>query len=350
MADTKITRCPYCQTTFRIRTEQLSVAKGEVRCGSCLQVFKASENLVLEFNKMDKAPIDATIPVIKTTVITIENPATSKITDSDISQPASKPQVSISKSSKIEPSFSEPSLSEPSLSESSSQPNEATTQIKNTNNENEEINDLILKTEEPAEIELSITNSVNDLHDEPLVLDNPQQKNTPRNKKPESSSHISQTTSPLTWFWFGASFIMILAIATQIIYFKFNDWSQDPDYRPFYALSCQVFGCELPILHDLSQMNTEHFTVRPHPNVKDALSIDTLLTNNADYPQPFPNLNIIFTDIDDKTIASRIFIPKEYLAGELTGATLMPKKVPIHIAFEIVNPGQEAVSYQIKLI
>ncbi|MGB1091872.1 MAG: MJ0042-type zinc finger domain-containing protein, partial [Oceanobacter sp.] len=41
-----VTRCPHCHTSFRIRSEHLAAAKGKVRCGSCLQVFNARENLV----------------------------------------------------------------------------------------------------------------------------------------------------------------------------------------------------------------------------------------------------------------------------------------------------------------
>ncbi|MEL7399282.1 MAG: MJ0042-type zinc finger domain-containing protein, partial [Pseudomonadota bacterium] len=45
MAD-KVTCCPHCNTSFRITDSQLASAKGAVRCGSCLQVFKASDHLV----------------------------------------------------------------------------------------------------------------------------------------------------------------------------------------------------------------------------------------------------------------------------------------------------------------
>ncbi|MGQ9426222.1 DUF3426 domain-containing protein [Gilvimarinus sp. F26214L] len=41
-----ITRCPACDTSFRITEAQLNTARGAVRCGSCLHIFKASENLV----------------------------------------------------------------------------------------------------------------------------------------------------------------------------------------------------------------------------------------------------------------------------------------------------------------
>ena len=41
-----VTRCPKCGTAFRITSAQLQSARGAVRCGSCLQVFKAQEHLV----------------------------------------------------------------------------------------------------------------------------------------------------------------------------------------------------------------------------------------------------------------------------------------------------------------
>ncbi|MEJ2443046.1 MAG: zinc-ribbon domain-containing protein [Exilibacterium sp.] len=44
MAD-MVTRCPQCGTSFRITQAQVQTAKGAVRCGSCLQIFKALDNL-----------------------------------------------------------------------------------------------------------------------------------------------------------------------------------------------------------------------------------------------------------------------------------------------------------------
>lgn len=47
MAPTKmVTRCPQCGTSFRITPAQLQSARGAVRCGACLHIFKARDNLV----------------------------------------------------------------------------------------------------------------------------------------------------------------------------------------------------------------------------------------------------------------------------------------------------------------
>lgn len=46
MNDAKQTKCPHCGSSFRISDEQLAAKGGSVRCGSCLQVFRADLHLV----------------------------------------------------------------------------------------------------------------------------------------------------------------------------------------------------------------------------------------------------------------------------------------------------------------
>ncbi|HCL38112.1 MAG TPA: DUF3426 domain-containing protein [Marinobacter hydrocarbonoclasticus] len=41
------TQCPNCETRFRVTDEQLSVARGKVRCGNCMKIFNAVEHQVV---------------------------------------------------------------------------------------------------------------------------------------------------------------------------------------------------------------------------------------------------------------------------------------------------------------
>lgn len=43
-----VTRCPKCDTSFRVTEAHLNSAKGAVRCGSCLHIFNARDYLVTE--------------------------------------------------------------------------------------------------------------------------------------------------------------------------------------------------------------------------------------------------------------------------------------------------------------
>ena len=45
MSESHVTQCPHCRTSFRVSQAQLAAAHGVVRCGACLHVFNAAEQL-----------------------------------------------------------------------------------------------------------------------------------------------------------------------------------------------------------------------------------------------------------------------------------------------------------------
>ncbi|WP_144175081.1 DUF3426 domain-containing protein [Pseudomonas sp. Kh13] len=57
MTDSFVTQCPHCQTSFRVTHHQLSVARGVVRCGHCLQVFNAARQLLEQSRPAASAPV-----------------------------------------------------------------------------------------------------------------------------------------------------------------------------------------------------------------------------------------------------------------------------------------------------
>ncbi|MCX7079369.1 MAG: zinc-ribbon domain-containing protein, partial [Pseudomonas sp.] len=63
MTDSFVTQCPHCQTSFRVSHAQLSVARGVVRCGSCLQVFNAARQLLEQRTGKEAVAPDEPTPV-----------------------------------------------------------------------------------------------------------------------------------------------------------------------------------------------------------------------------------------------------------------------------------------------
>uniref|UniRef100_UPI002631E335 zinc-ribbon domain-containing protein n=1 Tax=Thiomonas sp. TaxID=2047785 RepID=UPI002631E335 len=53
------TRCPHCQTTFKVVRDQLLLREGWVRCGHCGEPFNALDHLV-ELQAADAAPPEQT--------------------------------------------------------------------------------------------------------------------------------------------------------------------------------------------------------------------------------------------------------------------------------------------------
>ncbi len=150
--------------------------------------------------------------------------------------------------------------------------------------------------------------------------------------------------------WAFGSVLLLVLTASQILYFNFNSWAREPQWRPVYQSICSMVSCQLPSVQNIQQMSTRNLVVRSHPQLANALIVDVLLLNNADYQQPFPGLELSFQDVNENRVASRVFQPAEYLSGEAAGQRNMPSKTPIHIALEIIDPGQNAVSYAINLV
>lgn len=138
---------------------------------------------------------------------------------------------------------------------------------------------------------------------------------------------------------------MCLLLLFQVAYFKFDYFSRVEPYRTAYLFICPLVGCEVPALVDTSQILATNLVVRNHPDIANALIVDAILINNAPFEQPFPDLILSFSKLDETPVASRRFTPKDYIAGELAGKKYIPLGHPIHIRLEIADPGPEAVNY-----
>jgi predicted Zn finger-like uncharacterized protein len=149
--------------------------------------------------------------------------------------------------------------------------------------------------------------------------------------------------------WPTLSILGLLALAIQVGWFKFDYFSRVEPYRTGYLFLCPYLGCQVPTLVDTSRIIASNLVVREHPDTQGALAVDVMLINGAPFEQPFPDLVLVFTDIDDNQVASRRFIPKDYLGGELVGRELMPQNQKIHITLDLVDPGAEAVNYHISI-
>lgn len=156
--------------------------------------------------------------------------------------------------------------------------------------------------------------------------------------------------SRITAGWAWGSVALLLLGAFQVFYFNFPEWSRTQQWRPFYTQACSYVGCTLPTIQDIKTMKASQLVVRSHPSLANALVVDSLLENEADFAQPFPDLTLIFKDLNEHVVASRRFSPDEYLSGEVAGTQSIPSQTEVHVALEILDPGQNAVSYSIQLV
>lgn len=408
-----VTRCPHCQTSFRVRDEHLNAARGMVRCGSCLQVFKAAEHFIIDKKagpNLTVVPKPETKTSAKPAVATaasssagdddefglihdgmddeedtklvsadpfrdfIVSPATSKaqpLPDFDIeldesflkldnAHPSALSFVDPEKAGKA-PDDDEEWANSLLDDDSDDVRNKTAQKLAKPKSLDEFVYDRPPPEEDDFagffddELEIAGDHSISQktLEQDDLDLNTieiPVTKVAHLQHEPLQFEQPASAKAQRPWGWMVASLVMLLIAAAQTLYFNFDQWARSPQWRPFYAEACTLLNCQLPKVQNLSSMTTQHLVVRAHPQLQRALMVDTLLLNKADYEQPFPDLLLVFRDLNDRVVANRRFTPVQYLSGELAGQFDMPVKTPVHIALEIADPGPEAVSYAISLL
>lgn len=438
MEQTRITQCPKCDTTFRITPAQLKVAKGAVRCGACLNVFRAAEHFQQidvedepklkddrtqdlfsderenpsEHNISDEHPtsdeselpseanasnetealIDDGDALIDDSGYVDKAPNTPPEEDFQFTPPVQNDVSNIDlgdliddsgyidddflidddngliddeKSEKKEVEFNEDFLSldtEDKSGEVYSHKNDLQVTVGQKENEDESwarallddddddnefaaepvpIKEEVKKSEPIAKpvkkaifTEQDINGSFAQFEEAPLDL------SLPERQKRHKAVLLSI-----------ACLLMVGGLIAQAAFFNFDQWARQDSYRPFYKVACQALACTLPSSYDISRIRTTASPqVSSHPKFKNALMIDVLFMNEAEFKQSFPKLELTFSNANGKVVAHRLFAPYEYLAGEASGLTMMPIQTPIHIALEIADPGHDANNYQVRFL
>ncbi|AAO58292.1 DUF3426 domain-containing protein [Pseudomonas syringae group genomosp. 3] len=448
MTDSFVTQCPHCQTSFRVSHAQLSVARGVVRCGACLQVFNAARQLLEQraIDDSEKVAL-AAVPVI------IEQPRaeprlesepgptlTPKPTSEPISETGEAPddddpwQVSEmdldnlnldeelarleQRETRRPDTFASPA-SDIGNGNGNGNGNVSLTAKRDTRQADEaawidtvhnddvehlpelhaEVIDHTDTSEEPAplsdndrtEPSLSLDKNLDD--DEPRVpvviqhkalpvekaerwsaVDDDDEDHDDHEPEPEQRGKRSRsepavrdqtlldlTDDPLQLDWqrpkprwgrrFAWGLLILLALAglaVQYVWYHFDQLARQDQYRPWFQQICPQIGCKVPSKVDISQLKSSNLVVRSHPEFQGALVVDAIIYNRAPFSQPFPLLELRFSDTGGQLIASRRFKPSEYLSGEMAGKEEMPPQTPIHIALDILDPGAKAVNYSLN--
>jgi predicted Zn finger-like uncharacterized protein len=403
MTDSFVTQCPHCQTSFRVSHAQLSVARGVVRCGSCLQVFNAAKQLLEQAGKEPVAPVvpavvEAPPPaepraisqkqwtaaeldldsldldeelarleqreIQPTTEFTRhrEDTLSARRDNAETEEPWSDSLFSESAADRAQTEEEDlpepeqvpnkPSRTEPSLSLEPVEPEDEATPPQ-------------LRLHDPLDTPVHherLSATASDEHDDDLPSIEPLRKRRERSE-PGVRTDVLQdlTDDPLQLDWqqrrspWGRRLFWLLlivlgagALVGQYVAYHFDELARQDQYRPWFQQLCPQIGCTVPSKVDIAKIKSSNLVVRSHPEFNGALVVDAIIYNRAPFSQPFPLLELRFADLNGHLIASRRFKPGEYLSGDLEGMAEMPPQTPIHIALDILDPGAKAVNYSLS--
>ena len=380
-----ITQCPNCGTSFRVSQQQLQVANGSVRCGSCMHIFqarahqpghkKANTDPALEFSydKADDKDFDKATKHShtddtsefsesflelsrwrndKTTYTDIDNSDT-QTSEAD-EQWARDLLENDEKGTEREKGIEQREtaiLRQSRKANFQAQLEEASSKLQTPDRDINSFSAIDGDDKLIGELDFDNSGNKQGWGNDSTSLKNLQRERILTHIQPGPVEIHMDTRSK--WLkntlWSLAFLLSLTALAAQSLYFNFEKLALTHQYRPIYAYLCQQLNCKLPPLENINAIKTSNLMVRTHPDRENALIVDAIITNRAQYPQPFPDLELVFTNLQGQVVAGRIFLPKEYLSGELKSTTAIPAQRPVHLSLEIIDPGPNATNYAVQL-
>lgn len=343
MSEMLATQCPHCQTRFRLTGEQMRAASGKVRCGACLKIFDAISPAPAAPSVAPSTPPHAATPApsqhrllihddmdldhLELEELGLDESLIEEIQASRV--PPAPRHVAEQSVAGIQPARRQAPYELTPAADDFAAPPRTGRQPRPLQARRDEPEDQPEQIQDTRILPLIAEHSL----DEELYLEDDPRPLRRRNRH--------------NGLWTFLSLLALLGLAGQYLAYNFNALASDQRSRPLLERLCLLASCELPAQVDIGQLRSSNLVVRPHPEFPGTLAIDLILYNRAAFTQPFPVLQMTFTDSQGRTVAQRRFHPEEYLAGELAGVRLMPTQTPIHIGLSMLTPDNRYSGYHL---
>ncbi|MDR2244096.1 MAG: DUF3426 domain-containing protein [Burkholderiales bacterium] len=334
------TRCPLCQTTFRITSQQLALRDGRARCGHCRTVFNAFSALVnFKGERVPGPGMEAVQRETMTLRDSVSEPENAFVAASPPPAPSPPPVPSDAKTQKTAPplppsgvesiGFTSPSLR----------------------------SDIPERRKGPPtkeEIALAIEE----------VAEERRQRKKAAQKEKSSSLDIVLTPArkPTIWQrlrlppWCRPLFYLVslpglaVLLAAQATYFLHDELaSAYPKLTPALSQGCRWLQCEIKPLQNLNALTIEASDLQSDPNDAQQLLLTITLRNRSDKPVAYPDLSLELTDAQDRLLTRRFFSPEMYLVSA-TDANLGAPPARDLVLRLLLRPDFAASGYRLSLV
>ena len=298
-----VTRCPSCNTVFRVTPQHLQAHQGKVRCGRCMLVFDGFKGLATLPDQAGAerqpppaaaAPAQPAVPETPVVVPEVPAPEVTEASSPQVAAPPPAPEF------RFEPGAPFEAVMEPQSAAPAEQPA------------------VVAETEPMA--------------GEPLLKPLP---------KPQRG-----------WVWAVGSVLLLFALAGQAGYFYRSELAANyPGLKPVLAQLCVAFGCSVPLPQRPKLIYVEASDLQvvdpARPNV---IQLTATLRNHASYDLAYPALDLALTDTKEHTLARRIFMPAEYLAPGRNVKAGIPGNAEIEIRLDIDIGNLGATGFRLDLL
>ncbi|MCP3870985.1 MAG: DUF3426 domain-containing protein [Gammaproteobacteria bacterium] len=353
------TRCPSCQTLFRIRADQLKAADGRVRCCRCNQVFNALEHL-RDFS-------------FQNSLTDLEAPHGESLTDEHFpfgESPDSGPSFSAGDDPldddteaffASEPGDDSPDYTSPLITEDEPGFSLEDDGIEGTEQE-PEFGALLDEDDLPAANPDFTTHPRNAPPVEPVTREH--QQRASGEPAPSSREYSDSPPEELlsAWVpppassgstagilgWSSGIILLVFTALVQAAWLEQNRLQAYPGLWNFLEGVCEYTGCRLEPRRAPHQFKILNRSIASHPTADQALQVLLTFRNQADFPQPHPMLQLSLYSSNNQLVARRVFSPEQYLSQGASEYPLIDSNGVIEVTMALTDPGAAVTGFRFE--
>jgi len=328
------TRCPDCDTTFRVTDDALKKANGQVRCGRCASVF----NAYAERRDGPDEPATASAPDTPSTA----TPQSAVRPSVKIAQPPPRanvhrePAPEAPSAPPVAPSAPSPARDETFGSMSLA---EVVAQVQiGATDEDDETGELEAQPAaggdadgiSPSQVHQVLEAETADVDASVWALDSP-------------------AARPRVGVWATASAAALVLLAAQSLHHFRADLATSAAVGPLVQRTYALLGAPVVPRWDIHQYEILDWVATAEPNTggKGSLRITARIKNRGPQFQPYPSVHLRLKDRWEEAVGSRVFAPTEYLAA--APRALMAPGETARAELEVVDPGQDAYGFELDV-
>jgi predicted Zn finger-like uncharacterized protein len=342
------TRCPDCETTFRVTDEALKKAHGQVRCGRCASVFNAYAELR---DPHTGAEIKREPPAVQKPSVSAD-PVRAAETGAaaDAANPA--PAATAAPPTATPPAATAAPAAAPTPAPKRTAAPQQTARFESltvadvvkqveaaTTDEDDDPGEMLPRAAASGAHPTISAERVNEVldtdaapvADAPWLLDLPVPQRSRR--------------------WTIAAGVAAFALGAQIVHHFRAELVGVSAVGPVVKGAYAMFGSTVVPRWDVRQYEILDWIATAEPNSRGqgALKITARIQNRGPRPQPYPSVQLRLKDRWEAAVGSRMFAPAEYLGASARGGDLMAPGETTRAQIEVVDPGPDAYGFELDV-
>jgi len=338
------TRCTACGTVFRVVQDQLKVSEGWVRCGRCDEVFNALEGL---FDLERDAPPEWRPPAPPVPAPVAQTPVSATPSFQPLADPPDDDDIfQLSEDDRIHSRFFHPE--QPDVAQT---PAQGVAQRDRVDFSDAQFNMDLLESEArpPTEPPRKSKPASKPAAKAPAK---PSKPTRPAPPKPAAPGFVREARQRERWRspWvrglLSLCALLLLASAAGQAAFHFRDLvaAQWPDTRPWLAMACRQWHCEIGPPRRIDDIVVESSALSP-ANGGAAYKLSVVLRNRGSLALAMPSIDLNLSDPSGQLVARRALAPMDFRVA----SPVVPAGGEANLQVLLSTDGRRVSGYTVEI-